>query len=185
MTLDSYTAKNAGETELLAYIKDHDQFTLPALKTHASVSDWKTENFLRMLCREGYVFLVSTGNGGRNIYSRHSQPNLKTKKEDRRKSTHGGMWAVMRTMREFSAAEIFAATCDAFPDLTADKANRYCRNLLKAKYLKVTQTAHHQGRPARYRLIKNTGPLPPEVRRLECVVDGNTDLVAYVAGDRK
>ena len=65
--------------------------------------------------------------------------------------------------------------------VTRDEAQDYCRFLASAGYLKVIRKATPTLTP-RYKLIKNTGPLPPRERRVRAVYDDNLEQFTYVAG---
>ena len=68
------------------------------------------------------------------------------------------------------------------PVIEAD-ARKFCSVLLDAGYLKVVQKARsHTDRPAIYLLVNNTGPLPPEIKRRQIVIDANQDRVVHVGG---
>ena len=80
------------------------------------------------------------------------------------------MWTAMRKLRGFSPIDL-KATCAA--GITLEEAAAYCRHLLTAGYLRVTQKAVPPSRPAIYRLANVTGVKAPRVRRLSCLVDPN------------
>ena len=99
---------------------------------------------------------------------------VRTPAKDR--SPQARMWLVMRRLRtEFSPLDIaeHATTSDGV--VTEAEARTYCRQLLKAGYLRVHQTAIHRVRPAKYRLVINSGPRAPVIRRVLGVLDPNED----------
>ena len=88
-------------------------------------------------------------------------------------TSHGNMWRAARMLGEFSARDIAAHSCTELVAVSEADAGAYCSALLAAGYLRVTQKAIPERRVARYRLIRNTGALPPRVRRVKALVDPN------------
>lgn len=86
----------------------------------------------------------------------------------RTKSAENDMWTAMRMTKTFDPVDI-AALASTEPDL----ARGYCRVLSKIGYLRTTRTAIPGVRDAAYRLIRNTGPLGPRIRRIRGVWDEN------------
>lgn len=92
------------------------------------------------------------------------------------------MWRAMQMLGAFSPADLAAhATTDTVA-VSADDASAWCQTLARAGYLKVERKAKPPLKQAVYRLIANTGPRPPEVRRVAVVIDGNTGRVMHMAG---
>lgn len=86
----------------------------------------------------------------------------------RTKSAENDMWTAMRMMTTFDPVDI-AAHASTDPDL----ARGYCRALSQIGYLRTTRTAVPGVRDAAYRLIRNTGPLGPRIRRVRGIWDEN------------
>ena len=61
-------------------------------------------------------------------------------------------------------------------------AKEYCTMLTQAGYLKVLRKASPPKKPAVYKLVRNTGPQPPQIQRVKQVFDPNLDEVTYRAG---
>lgn len=92
------------------------------------------------------------------------------------RSPEANMWRAMRQLRtDFSALDIAEHAITADVTVTEAQARTYCRQLLKAGYLAVHQTAIHRVRPAKYRLVINTGPRAPLIKRVVGVLDQNED----------
>lgn len=92
----------------------------------------------------------------------------------RDRSPEARMWLAMRMLGAgFSPLDIaeHATTSDGV--VTEALARNYCRQLLKAGYLRVHQTAVHRVRPAKYLLVINSGPRAPVVRRMQGILDRN------------
>ena len=75
-----------------------------------------------------------------------------------------------------------AMSCTDLVPVSLKDAHIYCQLLLKAEYLRVQQKAVPGRREASYRLIRNTGPLPPMERRVRAVIDQNEGKVTYLSG---
>lgn len=87
------------------------------------------------------------------------------------------MWQSARGLGIFSAADIAAHASVEGGPVTQDDAHRYCRMLLTAGYVRVREKARAGERPARYMLIRNTGPRAPVKRRVTVFFDPNTSEV--------
>lgn len=91
------------------------------------------------------------------------------------------IWRAMRGLGVFCPRDVVTHIPPEIAVLTEDEVRRYCLGLLKAGYLKVVRKAVPPARPAFYRLIRNTGPMPPMERRTVIVHDPNLDQIVYVA----
>lgn len=182
--LDNYETKHPEEDAIIQFIIKTERFTYADLKSHVPTSDWRRTNLINRLQRYGMLFMVEKDHNNRKVFTADSAAISRAKASAKRQSTIGQMWSAMRSLRSFTPDEILAIVTTNVPKLRRDYVQSYCSNLLKANYLTVEQTALHAGRPARYRLIRDTGPLAPTTKTLQCIVDGNTGKVAYVAGNR-
>lgn len=91
------------------------------------------------------------------------------------------MWRVMRHLREFTPQDLaLHATTDDVA-VAVQTAKSYCSMLLSCGYLICTQKAHAH-RQATYRLVRNSGPLAPQIQRVKQVFDPNSKTV-YQKGD--
>lgn len=93
---------------------------------------------------------------------------------DHKPTPEGNMWRAMRRMAQFTPVDLAAQSNAGGVEVSIDKARRYCRDMLKAGYLKVRETAIPGRREARYQLIRNTGPQPPRRAKRTGVEDPNT-----------
>lgn len=92
------------------------------------------------------------------------------------RSPEARMWMAMRQLRTgFSPLDIAEHATTSDGAVTEAQARTYCRQLLKAGYLRVHQTAIHRVRPAKYLLVVNSGPRAPVIRRMLGVLDRNED----------
>lgn len=89
------------------------------------------------------------------------------------------LWRSMCILKEFSFEDLIQTATVAIP---AETARAYCKVLLATGYLRVSRKAQPtKGRIARYRLVRNNGPRPPQVQRVKQVYDPNTQEV-YMIG---
>lgn len=92
------------------------------------------------------------------------------------------MWAVMRRQGAFTPTDLTSLSNTDLVAVTLAEANSFCQMLVRAAYLRVVRTAIPGKREATYRLIKNTGPLPPMPRRVSVVYDENEEKIVHIAG---
>lgn len=92
------------------------------------------------------------------------------------------MWRTMRMMPQFSPRDIAAhASTDAI-QVTELTASSYCGMLHRTGFLRVIRASIPKRRQAVYRLIRNTGPKPPQIQRVKQVFDPNTGQVHLQGG---
>lgn len=92
------------------------------------------------------------------------------------------MWRSMRGLREFSALDLAAHSSTDTVTVSEATAKAYCSNLLRCGFLDVVRKAVPGKRAAIYRLIRNTGPKPPQIQRVKQVYDPNTRQVHLPGG---
>lgn len=82
------------------------------------------------------------------------------------------LWRGMYILKEFTFADLVET---ASIDIPVETAKAYCKMLLATGYLRVLRKADpSKSRIARYRLIRNNGPRPPQIQRVKRVFDPNT-----------
>ena len=94
----------------------------------------------------------------------------------------GNMWRAMQMMQAFSAADVAVHATTDTVTVSIEDASAWCQMLTRAGYLRVVRKAAPPVKAAVYRLVQNTGPRPPELRRVSVVVDGNTGRVMHMTG---
>jgi hypothetical protein len=97
---------------------------------------------------------------------------------------HRNMWRQMIRMRAFSPTDIAAMSNTETIAVSVDDARSYCQLLLRFGYLAVEKKARPGVVEARYRLINNTGPEAPQMRRIGVLVDPNLGEFIYPEGAR-
>lgn len=93
-------------------------------------------------------------------------------------STEDALWDAMRALGGFSPIDLVVALSVAQPDIGIRDARKYCQALTRAKYLKCTVKASGSNE-ARYRLMNDTGPRAPHLRRMTVLVDPNEQAVVW------
>jgi hypothetical protein len=88
------------------------------------------------------------------------------------------IWTAARLMKVFDTVDLSACASTGDVYVTQDDARMFCRMLLTAGYLRVVQMARPNVRAARYKLLRDTGPLAPLEKRVRAVIDPN--LADYV-----
>lgn len=94
------------------------------------------------------------------------------------------LWNSMRRLKQFNARDLVAHSTTTHVEVTENHAKVYCSHLLAAGYLKVVRKAAPPTRAAIYRLIRDTGPVPPKTQRVQQVYDPNTGKVHPTGGAR-
>lgn len=90
-------------------------------------------------------------------------------------SREANMWRVMRGLGGFTPLDIAAHADTGTVRVTVDDARAYCQVLCRHDYLRCTRKADpSKGRQASYKLIRNTGPRAPVLKRIRAVIDPNT-----------
>ena len=100
-------------------------------------------------------------------------------------SPRGNMWRAMQMMQAFSPADVAVHSTTDTVQVSVEDASAWCQTLTRAGYLKVVRKAQPPVKATVYRLVANTGPRPPEVRRVAVVIDGNTGRVMHMPGGLK
>lgn len=85
------------------------------------------------------------------------------------------LWLSMIGLKDFDCRDLIHSSPIEIAEATV---RDYVKHLLAAGYLKVLVKADpSRARIARYRLIRNSGPKPPQVQRVKRVFDPNTGAV--------
>lgn len=184
MNVADYTPADDSERAIWRHLNSHDRVTHADLKKATDVSDWKRTNFLSKLKRLG-ILKDCDRDGPRRVFTIMDQQAAQAFAQKRRNTPQGAMWTTMRVLRTFTPVDLQITLTADRPEITLDEIEAYCRLLRKAEYLVVLQKAKAGVSPARYRLARDTGPLPVIQRTLPVIIDTNDDSVAYVSGARK
>lgn len=98
----------------------------------------------------------------------------------RQQSREGNMWNAMRHFPSFKPTDLAALATTEIVNVSIDEASAFCRMLAGAGYLRVLDKAVPGRREATYRLVRDTGPLPPRQMRVTVVFDANLRAVTHM-----
>ena len=85
------------------------------------------------------------------------------------------MWQTMRSHSVFSTRDIAVWSSMPEDQVSLAEAGRFMRMLLDAGYIRQRGSIHKDRHATKFLLVKNTGPKPPQPKRVHCVFDPNTD----------
>lgn len=88
------------------------------------------------------------------------------------------LWSTMRILKTFTAQELAITATIEEHNIALGEAETYCYALAKAGYIKVI-AGGKSGQPATYRMIKYTGPRPPQIQRVKRLYDPNISKVVW------
>lgn len=184
MTKVNHKPSTPAEKAIWAYLSKNEHVTHQDLKALFDVSDWERTNYLSKLKRLGILHDCAR-RGSTRVFTVLDQKAASNFAASRRNTLWGALWTVMRISGAFTQDDLIIAASSTRKDITPEKVRKYCAMLLRAGYLAVISKAKVGSNPARYRLVKDTGPLPPVIRNLECLVDPNEERAVYVQGGRQ
>lgn len=84
------------------------------------------------------------------------------------------MWRAMKVRRTFDASLVAADATQGTVACSIATAKAYLKHLGRAGYLAEVRKPHNGGGLTVYRLVRDTGPLPPAITRAKVVYDRNT-----------
>lgn len=151
-------------------------FSIGQLSAEAGVAVDTARKYLRRWALAGLV----TRAGAQKTLRYTARPEPTDLPPPRAQSPERNMWTAMRKIGAFSARDLALQASTDSLGISEDMAGRYIRSLLPAGYLRVVQRAVPGRRPAVYRLIRDTGPLPPRECRIAAVWDANRGAWAHV-----
>jgi hypothetical protein len=177
-----WTPTSKEEKALWNFMFERRRFTRADLLSSGLTSEAEASRLFRQL-RQARVIREAGRISGQRLYSVHSPADSQGIHRDKRRTLEGMIWNAIRTTSNgFSPIEIYGAIGDVDGGLTLRKIQDYCKTLYKAGYLKGRGPKRQTGQPVRYRLVRDTGPLPPQERRTPVVIDQNEDRIVYAPG---
>ncbi|MEP4039060.1 transposase domain-containing protein [Pseudophaeobacter sp.] len=141
--------------------------------------------FMGRLRKHGIIREWSRSQG--KIFYTAKQPEaLRDQAKAERASDEGAIWTAIRHQKKFRPVDLFAALSPARPDITQGDILSYCRVLRTAGYLRASARTRSRKMSPDTSLIltRNTGPLPPQQKRMTVVIDSNEDKIIYASGGR-
>lgn len=144
----------------------------------AAVRAWERAGFVRRL-----------GKGAKNrlrfavVDAERLAPKSQREPTARAQSVEGNLWTAMRGLRpHFTPLDLAAHAATEEVRITEDMARAYCALLMQSGHLICVQKAVPGRRPPVYRLVRNTGPLPPRRRMVPAIVDPNSGALTLALG---
>ena len=160
--------------------------TVAEISAATSIHRSSVLRYLQALTAGGYLVVSPAPPGHAASWSLvqdigHHAPRVR---RDGSHVTHGDntgqLWQAMCGLKDFDFRDLLQSSSIEIPEATA---RDYCKRLLAAGYLRVlTKADPHQGRIARYRLIRASGPRAPQIQRVRQVYDPNTGDVYPLEG---
>lgn len=178
-------SKPQGQDGVWDYIRNAGIFTVSEISKETDIHRKTITDYIKRLVAGGYVeeYGIDFETTKRFKLVRDGGLHAPRLKKDGSPVTQGGgvrnMWRSMRQMGTFTPIDLVSLSNTDSVTVTENTAKSYCSMLLKAKYLKVVQKAVPGKRPATYRFVRNTGPLPPQIQRVKQVFDPNLNQVTY------
>jgi len=176
-----------GRQELWLAIKSiPSEITVTAIVEQTGVNRTTVLRYLRALTAGEYLTATPGKPGRPNTWVLvndvgHHAPRVRA---DGSPVTQGSittqLWRAMTMLKEFDWVDLVHHASIEIPESTAKD---YCKRLFAAGFLRLVVKADpSSARPARYRLIRATGPRAPQVQRVRQVYDPNTRTAHAVAG---
>jgi hypothetical protein len=153
-----------------------DRFGYAELQRACRLSYDGAVSTIRAWQRQGLIAPAGLGKSRRKLW--RVCPGARPRPADTGRQTPAwNMWQAMRGLRAFAPIDIAAHACTVTVAVSEADAERYCRQLARAGYLRA---GRQDGRAA-YRLIRDTGPRPPRPCRVAAVFDPNEGRYAWTA----
>lgn len=153
--------------------------TLPEFTTVDLAGLGVSEDTARRYCRRwqksGRIRFRRTDEGNRNVYAPVTSRAVAPGETPPVPTPEGNMWRAMRQVREFCPTDIAAGSNAGGVRVDVKTVQAYCRDLLNAGYLSVRRKARPGLNEAIYRLVRDTGPAAPVVKRVSGVFDPNDE----------
>lgn len=170
------------EKQVMAWLKKHTRVSRDDIVQACTGSKSSALNYMSKLQGEG-VLTICGKDGRKNIYTIHDDSDLFRMTAEKRTGLEAALWRSMRIMRVFSPPDLQTTLIGSGVAYEAPQIQAYCSLLVRARYLAVLRKAG-KIHAAQYRLVNDTGPLPPIEKRMRVVVDENEDRIVYAGGER-
>jgi hypothetical protein len=180
--LKRFRPRNDAERAVWKAIKGLEFFAFADVSDATGLPDQPLRVLLGKINRTGHTRIHHT-KGNTVFFTTQSVQAMLEGKVEERMSDHGAVWTAIRITKEFVIADLFAGISPSRPDIEVAFIDDYCEALRQGDMLKLSRRADPEsGRSAVYRLINDTGPLPPKPMLTKVLVDQNTRQIAYVEG---
>lgn len=155
-----------------------EAFTAELLGRRSLANRKTIQDYLKCLIAGGYISKDETCDPSCYTLLKDAGHHAPRLRRDGTPVTQGGgtenMWRSIYMLREFTHEDIAQHATTSDVTVSPETARAYIGFLMRCGYLKVLRKAQPiKGRLAQYRLIRNTGPLPPQVQRVKRIYDPN------------
>lgn len=173
---------DAGITRaLMTLVAAGDPFTIYALADASGLSYDTARRHLRAWMEQGRVEKCPEHRAGRALY-RSTARETRIAEIARTADPYYNMWQAMRRLMMFRATDIAALSTTSAVGVTVPEAWDYCWFLDQAGYLFIRERGRNGSQDHTFRLIKDTGPLPPEPQWRLAAYDPNLERVTHADG---
>lgn len=163
-------------------------FTYGEIAADLEIAHDRAAGLVRRLVDEGLAVFDHVREGGRRVYrvcltgSAATPPDPDDRPPPLSVNPTLNLWRSMRGLRVFTPRDLAAHSTTDTCTVSERQAQAYCQTLVRADYLRVERKAIPGRQQAVYRLIRNTGPTPPEERRVRAIWDQNLRRIVHVDG---
>lgn len=173
-------APTPGRHEIWQAIRDIGEvFTITDLVDRTRANRKTVADYLRCLVPGGIV--AEVGDDGFTLVNDRGFHAPRLNRQGQPVTQGAGtenIWRSMRGLTEFTPRDLAAHSTTPDVSVTEWTAKSYCSMLMRTGYLRVVKKADpSKGSQAIYRLIRNSGPKPPQIQRVKRVFDPNTGKV--------
>lgn len=182
MRTDEFKPRTDPEKRMWTYMMKHPRFRYVDVMAEAKVSRHYMDIFAAKLRRHKLIKPVAR-EGADQYFTVMDDDAADAFAARKRGQKEGVMWTAMRSLKCFTVPELQLVISTAHPDLDELQIATYCADLKKADYLAVIQK-RTKSQPPRFKMVNDTGPLPPVKRTLQVIVDSNEDRAVWAAGAR-
>ncbi|WIY25035.1 hypothetical protein [Parasedimentitalea psychrophila] len=177
-----WTPETPEDQKLWDLVRGQIRFTRDHVLAQKMAPDNKVTLFLRSLENAGLLRSAGYDNG-KPYYTAFSPSEIMHRAKDKRLTKEGRIWTAMRAARKFTIEDLLMTFAGLEDEFSEKNIRSYCSTLQKAGYLKDTRRGRVTAQSLRYHLVRDTGPLPPTVKRVPVVTDANEGRVVYVQGE--
>ncbi|MVO18261.1 hypothetical protein [Parasedimentitalea huanghaiensis] len=177
-----WTPETAEDQTLWDFVRAQIRFTRDYVLAQKLAPDNKVTLFLRALESAGLLHSAGFENG-RPYFTALTSVEIMHSAKDKRLTKEGRIWTAMRAASKFTIEDLLITFAGLEEEFSEKSIRSYCATLQKAGYLKDTRRGRVKAQSVRYHLVRDTGPLPPTVKRVPVVTDPNEGRVVYVQGE--
>lgn len=158
-----------------------------AKRSSWSVNDWTVKSYIQRLEKAGYLKVIRTDETGKYIYQLETDcgaeaPRLRkdgTRCSQGRKQEN--LWRSMRMLKDFTHKELAITASADGVSISEQTVKDFIKDLRTAGYIRTTSAGCKATGLASYRLVQDTGPKPPAIRRINQVYDRNLKKIVWPA----